>query len=405
MSIQVTVAVVIDIFPDSSTYSNTYSPFSVNVCVFPPSTVTFSLSKLIVAITSLFVKFVVLYVIVAFGRFLSMFLTVAVADPVFPAASINSNVNVPFPVNVRVLLPLLFVIVISSLGFTKVAITFPFVLLVVLYSIVAVGAILSIQVTTAFTLPLFPAASAYSNVNVPLSVNKYVVFPLLFVIVTFSLSNVIAASTLSLVGSIVLYTIIGCGICLSIHVTSAFATPVFPVEVVNVNVYSPFSVNVCVFPPATVTFSWSKLIVAITSVFVRFVVLYVIVATGNVLSIHVTFATAVPVFPALSTYSNVYSPFSVNVCVFPSCTVTFSLLKLIVAITSPFVASIMLYEIVGTGAVLSIQSTVAVAVPVFPKSFTNSNVNVPFSVNVYVLFPSLFFIVMLSSELKVAITS
>ena len=78
---------------------------------------------------------------------------------------------------------------------------------------------------------------------------------------------------------------------------------------------------------------------------------------------------------------------------------------LIVAITSPFVASIMLYEIVGTGAVLSIQSTVAVAVPVFPKSFTNSNVNVPFSVNVYVLFPSLFFIVMLSSELKVAITS
>ncbi len=67
--------------------------------------------------------------------------------------------------------------------------------------------------------------------------------------------------------------------------------------------------------------------------------LYVIVATGTSLSIHVTSATAVPEFPASSTYLNVYVPFFVNVCVFPPSTVTFSLLKLIVAITSPFVCS------------------------------------------------------------------
>ena len=62
------------------------------------------------------------------------------------------------------------------------------------------------------------------------------------------------------------------------------------------------------------------------------------VGVGSVLSIHVTFANFAPWFPALSEYLKMYSPFSVNACVFPPSTVTSSSLKLIVAITSWFVA-------------------------------------------------------------------
>ena len=87
------------------------------------------------------------------------------------------------------------------------------------------------------------------------------------------------------------------------------------------------------FPPKTITFSISNVIVAITSWFVGFVVLYVIVAFGKVFFNQSTLAIAVPLFPALSSNSNVYSPLSSNTCVFPSFTVTSSSLKVIVAVT------------------------------------------------------------------------
>ena len=64
---------------------------------------------------------------------------------------------------------------------------------------------------------------------------------------------------------------------------------------------------------------------------------YVNVAFGNVFFIQSTLAIAVPLFPALSSNSNVYSPLSSNTCVFPSFTVTFSSLNVIVAVTFWFV--------------------------------------------------------------------
>ena len=108
----------------------------------------------------------------------------------------------------------------------------------------------------------------------------------------------------------------------------------------------------CVFPPATVTFSLSNVTVATTSWFVNSVSLYVIVANGNDLSIQVTFAVAVPSFPALSINLNINSPFSVNVCVFPpslvvvTSTSLFPLVSIIyglsVAVTFVFVSFVIL---------------------------------------------------------------
>ena len=63
------------------------------------------------------------------------------------------------------------------------------------------------------------------------------------------------------------------------------------------------------------------------------------------------------------------------------------------ATTSWFVGFVVLYDIWAIGVVLSIQSTVAVVAPTFPASSTNSNVKLPFSVNIYEFFPSLFVIV------------
>ena len=138
------------------------------------------------------------------------------------------------------------------------------------------------------------------------------------------------------------------------------------------------------FPPlfVIVTSSLSKLMLAVTFWFVGFVVLYVIVPTGIFLSIQSTLASLLPLFPALSIYSNVYSPFSVNVCVFPPSTVTFSLLKLMLAITSWFVSSFILYEIVAFKSSLSIQVTFASLLPVLPALSLYSNINSLFSVNV-----------------------
>ena len=139
------------------------------------------------------------------------------------------------------------------------------------------------------------------------------------------------------VGFVVLYVIVAFGNVLSIQVTFAIAVPVFPAGSIYLKVNSPFSVNVWTFPPSTITSSLSNVTVALISSFVGFVVLYVIVATGAFLSIQVTFAIAVPIFPAGPMNANSYSPFSVNVCVFPPSTSTLFLSKVIVAITSRFV--------------------------------------------------------------------
>ena len=80
---------------------NVYSPFSVNVCVFPPSTVTFSLSNVIVATTSWFVNSVVLYVIVGTGAFSFSIIFIDNSEssvnistsPLLPSISTNLNIT------------------------------------------------------------------------------------------------------------------------------------------------------------------------------------------------------------------------------------------------------------------------------------------------------------------------
>ena len=60
------------------------------------------------------------------GARVSMDETSAIAVPVLPEASANSNVKFPLPANVKVLLPLLLVTVTGSFG-TSVAVTLPLV--------------------------------------------------------------------------------------------------------------------------------------------------------------------------------------------------------------------------------------------------------------------------------------
>ena len=118
--------------------------------------VTFFLSKLIVATTGWFVASVISYEILPFGTFLSIQSTFAVAVPLFPSSFVNSNVNVPFSVNVYVSFPLLFVIVKFWSPLSKVATTSLFVFSVISYLTVALGVVLSIQSTFAVALPSFP---------------------------------------------------------------------------------------------------------------------------------------------------------------------------------------------------------------------------------------------------------
>ena len=59
----------------------------------------------------------------------------------------------------------------SSLGFTKVAVTCPLVHELMSYSTVAVGASLSIQFTVAIAVPVLPALSTNSKVNESFSSN------------------------------------------------------------------------------------------------------------------------------------------------------------------------------------------------------------------------------------------
>ena len=66
---------------------------------------------------------------------------------------------------------------------------------------------LSIQFTFATAEPVFPFSSSNSNVDSPFSVNIYVSFPSLFVIVILVLGFTSLATTLPFVGSVVLYAI------------------------------------------------------------------------------------------------------------------------------------------------------------------------------------------------------
>ena len=76
-----------------------------------------------------------------------------------------------------------------------------------------------------------------------------------------------------------------------------------------------------------------------------------------------------------------------------------------VAITSWFVGFVVLYSIVTFGASLSIQLTTTGIVVLFPALSSNINSNLPFSLNVYEVLPSLF-ITLASFEMfsKVTIT-
>ena len=77
-----------------------------------------------------------------------------------------------------------------------------------------------------------------------------------------------------------------------------------------------------------------------------------------------------------------------------------------VATTDWFVAPVVEYTIEAVGAVVSIQFTVAVVDPVFPASSTNSKMNDPLALKVYVFDPELFVMVMFSlAPVRVATTA
>ena len=110
--------------------------------------------------------------------------------------------------------PSLFKTITSSLVI-KVAVTFWFVISVISYCTEPIGATLSIQLTTALIVPLVPLLSTNSNVNSPFSVNVYVSFPSLFVIVISVLGFTTVATTSWFVISVVLYSISAVGTTIS----------------------------------------------------------------------------------------------------------------------------------------------------------------------------------------------
>ena len=97
--------------------------------------------------------------------------------------------------------------------------------------------------------------------------------------------------------------------------------------------------------------------------------------TVGCFAIQFTVAVAVPSFPALSTNLNVKLPFSSNVYVsLPSLfVIVTSSLGTNVTVTDSSVKSIVLNVNSAVGSSLSIQSTVIVLVPTFPKPSTNSS--------------------------------
>ena len=87
--------------------------------------IVISLLLSILAVTSWFVIFSILYITVISGNSLSIQSTFAIALPSFPALSIKVNSNSPFSVNIYVFFPLLFVTVISSLASNVATTSFP----------------------------------------------------------------------------------------------------------------------------------------------------------------------------------------------------------------------------------------------------------------------------------------
>lgn len=93
--------------------------------------------------------------------------TVAVAEPVVPCVFWNVNVNDEFPVNIYVLLPLLLVIVTPVVENTTVAVTFPVVLVVGLYTMFPVRAITSVgssHASSTGTHSLSPLSSCHAGI-------------------------------------------------------------------------------------------------------------------------------------------------------------------------------------------------------------------------------------------------
>ena len=133
---------------------------------------------------------------------------------VFPATSTKLNVKLPLPVNKYIPDHQLLVIVIPVLlNPVSVATTFQLVQLhdAGAYATVAIGCILSIHVTVAVALPVFPAISVNVKVNVPLPVKRYIPDHQLFVIVIASEIHVSVATTFPVVDDDGVYTIVAVG--------------------------------------------------------------------------------------------------------------------------------------------------------------------------------------------------
>ena len=166
-----TVAVTVPVLPLISSNVNSNVPFVVNKLLYAFTHVIGSSHHVNHAVTSPFVSHVVLYTTFAVGLVLSIQVTVEVTFPVFQASSSNSYVKLPFPVNTYVVIHQLFVIVIFSLAHVNVEVTLPVVLVLGSYVTLAVGTVLSIQLTVDIYSHVFPAVSSNSNVNVQFHVN------------------------------------------------------------------------------------------------------------------------------------------------------------------------------------------------------------------------------------------
>ena len=150
------------------------------------------------------------------GGVLSIRSTIAVALPVFPMVSINANVKLLLVVKIcHVANPLFVTVTHGLLSHVKIAKTSQLVQLheLGIYSMFAVGLILSIRVTVAVTSHVFPASSINSNVKLPLSVKRYhVEEPIVLVtVIPVSLNHVKIAKTFQLVIKPGIYSTVAVG--------------------------------------------------------------------------------------------------------------------------------------------------------------------------------------------------
>ena len=157
-----------------------------------------------------------------------------------------------------------------------------------------------------------------------------------------------------------------------------------PAKSVNVKICIPFSSKVCCLSFAVSRTVSDATIIATTLLLVSFGGKYVIFFTsGGSLSIQSTFVSIVAWFPAKSVSVKICSPFSVNVCLNSSPSITRSD-GITVTSTSLFVGSVVEYTISAVGSSLSIQSTVILFSCCFPSKSVYLKTYSPFSVNVCV---------------------